>query len=680
MTTQDFNDIEALRRQCARIRQLATDALQGAIQRRETVLAEVRQEEQRLAHVTLERRLAEESLAGMREQVEHLSRELEQLTAELGLGPTTTPAAGPGPAAEPTALPSHSFGEPGPPTWGFREPLSPAASPSEPTPPSRPAEPRPSWAAEPEPAAPTWSAAERVAWTPAEPGQPAAPAWPPPAEPGQPAEPAAPAWPSPPPAPVWSEPLSRPAAGAASPTVPQQAPLAVDPPPVAMEPAPVAAEPAPPLAEAAPPPGPAVGAPVLEPGPLVIEPAPPVIQPASPRIEPSPAVAESLPPAWASGREPANAVPPAEAAVPGGANAGRPAQAAGPEPANAGPPGFAPSARSVAAPGAPAVPVPEPSFVPAPAAALVPVPALMTQPPALAEVFVTPLTDALRATAVVPSAEPLPASRARGVADQLADLVPASLRLRHAVTAFLSVLLVGLAMLLTPLPQLFGWELFAVQSGSMEPAIHVGGIVAVHPVPADQLKVGDVITFVDQNRPDAFVTHRIVELSFNNGQASAKTKGDANDAADAWTVPTNRAVGRVDLALPYLGYLTVWLSSPLAKLAILGLAVLGLALPSVQRRQGQTGTAALSSTTQAQVPAAFGLAMPPVIAGAAASASPSAAPAPVAPVVPSEPVVPSAPVVPSEPAAAPVAPGSSFDELEQEIRRMLGTAEQRPAA
>src|SRR5919198_4431142 len=144
MTTQDFNDIEALRRQCARIRQLATDALQGAIQRRETVLAEVRQEEQRLAHVTLERRLAEESLAGMREQVEverrlaeeslagmreqveHLSRELEQLTAELGLGPTTPPAAGPGPAAEPTALPSHSFGEPGPPTRGFGEPDPPS--------------------------------------------------------------------------------------------------------------------------------------------------------------------------------------------------------------------------------------------------------------------------------------------------------------------------------------------------------------------------------------------------------------------------------------------------------------------------------------------------------------------------------------------------------------------------
>lgn len=196
---------------------------------------------------------------------------------------------------------------------------------------------------------------------------------------------------------------------------------------------------------------------------------------------------------------------------------------------------------------------------------------------------------------------------------------------RHIPTGLLAVMLFGLAVLLTPVSQLVGWEIFAVLSGSMEPTIKVGGIVAVHPVPADQLKVGDVITFVDQNRPDTFVTHRIVELSVSDGQATAKTKGDANDTADAWSVPANKAVGRVDLSLPYLGFLMIWLSSPLAKVAILGIAVLGLAVPSVGRR------------ASALVPAA------------------------VSPV----------PLNPAPPVPAPTQGEPTFEELEREIQQML---------
>jgi signal peptidase I len=210
---------------------------------------------------------------------------------------------------------------------------------------------------------------------------------------------------------------------------------------------------------------------------------------------------------------------------------------------------------------------------------------------------------------------------------------------RHIPTGLLAVMLFGLAVLLTPVSQLVGWEIFAVLSGSMEPTIKVGGIVAVHPVPADQLKVGDVITFVDQNRPDTFVTHRIVELSVNDGQATAKTKGDANDTADAWSVPANKAVGRVDLSLPYLGFLMIWLSSPLAKVAILGIAVLGLAVPSVGRRSASL--------------------VPSALAVAAPNPAPTPTPAPtiVAQVAPT-------------PAPAERAP-PTFEELEREIQEML---------
>jgi hypothetical protein len=64
------------------------------------------------------------------------------------------------------------------------------------------------------------------------------------------------------------------------------------------------------------------------------------------------------------------------------------------------------------------------------------------------------------------------------------------------------------------------------------------------------------------------------------------TKGDANDSVDALSAPASRAVGRVEFALPHLGYLMVWLGTPVAKIGIVALAVLGLVLTSVQRSNG----------------------------------------------------------------------------------------------
>jgi signal peptidase len=151
-------------------------------------------------------------------------------------------------------------------------------------------------------------------------------------------------------------------------------------------------------------------------------------------------------------------------------------------------------------------------------------------------------------------------------------------------TGSLVALLFALALLLTPITQVFGGlQLLAVMSGSMEPSIPVGGIVGIRPVPATNLKVGDVITFVSQTNSDVLITHRVVSVEVRDGQTQLTTKGDANNSVDALSAPTSRAVGRVEFALPWLGYLLVWLGSPMAKIGIVALAVLALGLNSVQR-------------------------------------------------------------------------------------------------
>jgi DNA repair exonuclease SbcCD ATPase subunit len=91
MATQDSTNIEALRLQCAKIRQLAAEALSGAIKRRDAVLTEIRQEEQRLASLTAERRTVEESLSVIHEEVGRLTSELQMLSAEFALPQSPAP-------------------------------------------------------------------------------------------------------------------------------------------------------------------------------------------------------------------------------------------------------------------------------------------------------------------------------------------------------------------------------------------------------------------------------------------------------------------------------------------------------------------------------------------------------------------------------------------------------------
>lgn len=109
-----------------------------------------------------------------------------------------------------------------------------------------------------------------------------------------------------------------------------------------------------------------------------------------------------------------------------------------------------------------------------------------------------------------------------------------------------------------------GWHGFIVQSGSMEPAIPVGGVVFVAPAAPADIQRGDVITFNDPDKTAADTqrtTHRVVNVSRADGEYIFRTKGDANEEPDPGTVTDAQMVGRVILALPLMGYVLAWLSS-----------------------------------------------------------------------------------------------------------------------
>lgn len=99
---------------------------------------------------------------------------------------------------------------------------------------------------------------------------------------------------------------------------------------------------------------------------------------------------------------------------------------------------------------------------------------------------------------------------------------------------------------------LFGYQLKTVLSGSMEPGIQTGSVIAVKSVdePTDFQK-GDVITF--RTKDDILVTHRIAKVMEDGQQYT--TKGDANDGPDMNPVNSGDIVGTyTGFTVPYVGY------------------------------------------------------------------------------------------------------------------------------
>lgn len=110
----------------------------------------------------------------------------------------------------------------------------------------------------------------------------------------------------------------------------------------------------------------------------------------------------------------------------------------------------------------------------------------------------------------------------------------------------------------SPDKSIFGFRFYTVLTPSMEPVYGVGDMVIVRVTGADNISVGDVITFNPSSDGEAHLTHRVVEKLVNyngTGVTCFRTKGDANNAEDTFIIDEGRVIGVVKFAIPKLGYL-----------------------------------------------------------------------------------------------------------------------------
>lgn len=137
-------------------------------------------------------------------------------------------------------------------------------------------------------------------------------------------------------------------------------------------------------------------------------------------------------------------------------------------------------------------------------------------------------------------------------------LIKGILDLLMAVFIFTGILL--------SVPRLWGFQIYAVTSGSMEPKIRTGDVIYVKQVPFQSLEPGDVITF-SMNQGRTVVTHRVEKIDVKNGLL--QTKGDANKETDPTWISGDNVRGEVQYMVPRLGYVAMMAATLSGKLFLM---------------------------------------------------------------------------------------------------------------
>lgn len=118
----------------------------------------------------------------------------------------------------------------------------------------------------------------------------------------------------------------------------------------------------------------------------------------------------------------------------------------------------------------------------------------------------------------------------------------------RATGTMLLVLLLVCCLPLT-LPRLFGFHIYSVISGSMEPELPVGSLIYIQETAPEEIEEGEIIAFYGSGElyTASIITHRVLENRVVMGEFI--TKGDANEREDQYPVPYENVIGKTVYAI-----------------------------------------------------------------------------------------------------------------------------------
>ena len=125
------------------------------------------------------------------------------------------------------------------------------------------------------------------------------------------------------------------------------------------------------------------------------------------------------------------------------------------------------------------------------------------------------------------------------------------------------------------LPKFIGLQPYVVTSGSMEPKYPVGSLIYVEKVEAEEISVGEAITFYLQGS-DIAATHQVYEIDRQHRQFRTQGINNRDQAGnilhDALPVGYDSLIGRPIFCIPYLGSVNRFCTTAPGSYVLIGLA------------------------------------------------------------------------------------------------------------
>jgi len=131
-----------------------------------------------------------------------------------------------------------------------------------------------------------------------------------------------------------------------------------------------------------------------------------------------------------------------------------------------------------------------------------------------------------------------------------------------SLSAVALVAVLAIVALTAVVPRVAGGTALTVLTQSMEPGLPPGTLIVIRPMPVDDIRVGEVVTYQLAPNEPAVVSHRVVSRSTDTlGRTTFVTKGDNNDLPDAAPVSSAQVRGVLWYSIPLLGWVNTAIGS-----------------------------------------------------------------------------------------------------------------------
>ena len=136
-----------------------------------------------------------------------------------------------------------------------------------------------------------------------------------------------------------------------------------------------------------------------------------------------------------------------------------------------------------------------------------------------------------------------------------------------------AILILFLVIMTAPgkVPQIGGYTVLRVVTGSMAPTLETDTLIVVHKINPAEVKEGDIISFYSQDPAleGAVNTHRVLSVRKENDIYYYTTKGDANNVEDSYEANSEYLIGTVCFSSYILGKLARLLANPLVFIPVI---------------------------------------------------------------------------------------------------------------